>query len=148
MPHARQQIREQLVVTLTGLTTTASRVFDTRIYDHDSLPCITVFADKDILNPELSSYNTKWRDLTLRVEARAKIKSGAILIDTICAEVEAAVYADKTLNGKVVEIFLEDTLIEYSVEQDKPIAMATITFNAAYRISPSAPTTLANQRGI
>ena len=146
MAHARQQVREQLVTTLTGLTTTGSRVFDTRIYvDHDSLPCLTIYADKDIVNEDLSSATRAWHDLTLRVEARAKTKDGVEdLIDTICAEVETAIYADKTLNGKLVEMMLEDTDIEYSNESDKPIAVATLTFNGVYRVNPAAPSTLAN----
>jgi hypothetical protein len=93
----------------------------------------------------LSSATRAWHDLTLRVEARAKTKDGVEdLIDTICAEVETAIYADKTLNGKLVEVMLEDTDIEYSNESDKPIAVATLTFNGVYRVNPAAPSTLAN----
>jgi hypothetical protein len=81
----------------------------------------------------------------LRVEARAKSKDGVEdVIDTICAEIETAIFADTTLNSKVVEVDLEDTQIEYSADQEKPIALATLTLTAVYRIAPGAPNTLAN----
>tara|TARA_B100000780_G_scaffold7817_1_gene5747 strand:- start:12581 stop:13018 length:438 start_codon:yes stop_codon:yes gene_type:complete len=145
MAHARQQIREQLATTLTGLTTTAARVFDTRLYSHDQLPCLTVFADKDTVDDEKSNSAKKWHDLVLKIEARAKAKESVEdVIDTICAEIETAIYADTTLNNKVLDIIVEDTQIEYSVEQDQPIALATLTLNAVYRVAPGAPQTLAN----
>ena len=145
MAHARQQIREQLAATLTGLTTTAGRVYDTRLYAYDQLPCLTVFADRDTLDEEKSQATKHFHDLALRVEARAKAKASVEdTIDTICAEIEAAIYADTTLNGKVFDVFVSDTQIEYSVEQDQPIALANLTLNAVYRVAPSAPTVLAN----
>tara|TARA_R110002033_G_scaffold45198_1_gene88473 strand:- start:53 stop:490 length:438 start_codon:yes stop_codon:yes gene_type:complete len=145
MAHARQQIREQLVTTLTGLTSTASRVYDTRIYNHAQLPSLTIYADQDTVDLEQSTGTQHWHDLQLRVEARAKAKDGVEdAIDTICAEIETAIYADTTLNAKVVDVRLEETSIEYSVEQDQPIAMATLTLMAVYRIAPGAPSTLAN----
>ena len=145
MAHARQQIREQLATTLTGLATTAGRVYDTRLYAYDQLPCLTVYADRDTVDEEQSQGTKHWHNLALRVEARAKAKASVEdTIDTICAEIEAAIYADTTLNSKVVDVFLADTQIEYSVEQDQPIALATLTLNAIYRVAPGAPTTLAN----
>ena len=50
MPHARQQIRAQLVTTLTGLTTTGSRVYDRPIFAYDVLPALTIYADRDTVN--------------------------------------------------------------------------------------------------
>ena len=145
MAHARQQIREQLATTLTGLTTTASRVYDTRLYAYDQLPCLTVYADRDTVDEENSQGTKHWHNLALRVEARAKAKDSVEdTIDTICAEIEAAIYADRTLNNKLVDVLIADTQIEYSVEQDQPIALATLTLNAIYRVAPGAPTTLAN----
>jgi len=145
MPHARQQIREQLASTLTGLTSTGNRVFDRPVFSYAVLPALTIYADRDTVDEDLSSKTRNWHNLQLRVEARAKAKEGVEdLIDTICAEIETAIYADITLNGKVVEVYLEDTGIEYSTEQEKPLALATLTFTAVYRIAPGAPNTLAN----
>ena len=145
MPHARQQIRAQLVTTLTGLTSTGSRVYDRPIFAYDVLPALTIYADRDTVNEDLSSKTKNWHNLQLRVEARAKSKDGVEdVIATICAEIETAIFADTTLNSKVVEVDLEDTQIEYSAEQDQPIALATLTLTAVYRIAPGAPNTLAN----
>ena len=145
MAHARQQIREQLATTLTGLTTTASRVYDSRIYSHDLLPCLTVIADRDTVDIEKSDGIRNWHDLVLKIEARAKAKDSVEdLIDTICAEIETVIYADTTLNNKVLDISVEDTQIEFSVELDQPIALATSTLHAVYRVAPGAPTSLSN----
>ena len=145
MPHARQQIREQLASTLTGLTSTGNRVFDRPVFSYAILPALTIYADRDTVDEDLSSKTRNWHNLQLRVEARAKAKAGVEdVIDTICAEIETVISADTTLNGKVLDVYLEDTQIEYSAEQDKPNALATLTLKAAYRIEPGAPNTIAN----
>ena len=52
MAHARKQIRDQLKTTLTGLTTTGSNVFNSRVYDHDALPCISIYTLSEELGDE------------------------------------------------------------------------------------------------
>ncbi len=143
MTHARQQIREAVVSLLTGLTTTGANVYDTRLYSHNALPSLTVFADAESINNEVSTKTSQMRNLTIRVEARVKGTSGAEdIVDTICAEVDAAIYDDTTLDGRALDTNLEATVIEYSVEQDQPIALAILTFNVEYRVAPGAPTVL------
>ena len=75
MAHPRQQIRKQLAATLIGLATTANRVYDTRLYAYDQLPCLTVYADRDTVDEEQSQGTKHWHNLALRVEARAKAKA-------------------------------------------------------------------------
>ncbi len=43
--HVRQQIRERIATTITGLSTTGSNVFQSRVYplDVDSLPALLVY---------------------------------------------------------------------------------------------------------
>ncbi len=143
MAHARQTIREAVVSYLTGLPTTGAYVHDTRFYNHDVLPCLTVFADNDSVDDELGTRTSQVRNLTIRVEVRAKGTSGIEnTIDTICAEVEAAIYDDATLGGIALDTSLDATVIEYSVEQDQPIALALMSFNVDYVVAPGVPTTI------
>ena len=46
MSHARQKIRDAVVTLVTGLTTTGSRVFDTRLYNlepSEDLPGLVIY---------------------------------------------------------------------------------------------------------
>jgi len=43
MSHARQQVRDAVVTAVTGLTTTSTRVYASRVYPHDSLPSLAVY---------------------------------------------------------------------------------------------------------
>ena len=50
MSHVRQQIREQVVTLCTGLTTTGSRVYDTRLYNldpADNLPGLVIYTQSE-----------------------------------------------------------------------------------------------------
>ena len=49
MSHVRQQIRERVATTLTGLTTTGSRVYQSRVYPlgPNNLPGLLVFTSSE-----------------------------------------------------------------------------------------------------
>jgi hypothetical protein len=104
-----------------------------------------VYVDADTVDDEMSTPTTEWHELQIRVEARAKAKSSVEdTIDSICSEVEAAIFADDTLNGKVKQIILDETLLEFSGEQDQPVALATLALTAYYRIASGSPETILN----
>ena len=92
--HIRQQIRERVGTTLTGLTTTGSNVFQSRVYnlEDSKLPAIIIYTkseDSELL--EMGSTRTLQRNLSLVVEAYVKANSNYDdTIDTIAKEVEAA----------------------------------------------------------
>ena len=91
MSHVRQQIRDQLKTTLTGLATTGANVFDSRVYDHDVVPSLTIYTLSEELGEE--SANKQLRLLSIVVEARAKATTNLDnTLDTIGAEVEAAIF--------------------------------------------------------
>ena len=85
--HIRQQIRERVGTTLTGLTTTGSNVFQSRVYNLQDakLPAIIIYTrseDSELL--EMGSTRTLQRNLSLVVEAYVKANSNYDdTIDTI-----------------------------------------------------------------
>ena len=143
MSHVRQQIRDQLKTTLTGLTTTGANVFSSRVYDHDVLPSLTIYTLSEELGEE--SANKQLRLLNIVVEARAKATSNLDdTLDTIGAEVEAAIFntGDTTLGGKCKDIDFEGIDIELSGESDQPVGLMSIRFACLYRVDKSDVTTL------
>jgi len=143
MAHARKQIRDQLITTLTGLTTTGSNVFNSRVYNHDVLPCISVYTLSEELGEESS--NRQFRLLNVMVEVRAKAADSLEdTLDLIGAEVEDAIFVngDTTLNGKCKDFDYEGLDIELSGEAEQPFGLMTMRFSALYRVNKQDVETL------
>jgi len=113
MSHVRQQIRERFATTVTGLTTTGSNVFQSRVYNLESgnLPGIIIYTKSEESQPvSIGSSRTIERILSLNVEAYVKAVSNSDdTIDLIAKEIETAVAADTTLNSLAKDCFLEAT---------------------------------------
>ena len=62
-------------------------------------------------------------------------------LDTICAEVEAALATDVTRGANAKDTKLISTDIEYSDDGDRPIGMAQMTFQVVYRTAINNATT-------
>ena len=113
--HVRRQIRERVGTVLTGLTTTGSNVFQSRVYplsDAD-LPALLIYTKAEESEPQIIGQNrTTSRILALAVECYVKASSDFDdTVDQICKEVEIAIAADTTLNGLVKDCFLEKLII-------------------------------------
>lgn len=145
MPHARQQIRDQIVTTVTGLATTGSNVFSTRVWPHEGgvLPSLNVRNGIEAIDNDASTLDIETRSLDIQIEARVK-STGSIddELDDICAEVETAIMADDTLGGLVKWIELAQTEFDDSREVDQPAGLAVMTWRCLYRVDPSDPTTI------
>ena len=141
--HARQQIRDKLKATLTGLATTGANVFDSRVYPHDALPSIAIYT----LNEELGSESglKQMRLLNIVLEIRAKATSNLDnTLDTISAEVEAAIFAsgDTTLSGKCKDIDFDGVEIELSGDSEQPVGLMIMRFACLYRVDKTDVETL------
>lgn len=145
--HARAQIRQAMATQLTGLVTTGSNVFASRVYPMDDahLPSLAIYSlaeeaweDGDVVTSE-----RQFRGLSLEVVARAKEATNLDdTLDEICSEVEAALYADMTLGGmKVKTLRLLGTEIVLAA-QEKPVGEARMRWAALYRVNPATPSTL------
>jgi len=141
--HIRQQIRERAGTVLTGLTTTGSNVFETRIYplENTNLPALVIYTKNETSEPLVISTNRVMsRELELIVEVYVKQTSNFDdEVDKICKEVEVAISADTTLNGLAKDCFLQSTEIEYNTEGEQPLSFAVLTFLTNYYVQETAP---------
>ena len=141
--HIRQQIRERAGTVLTGLTTTGSNVFETRIYplSNTNLPALAIYTKNETSEPIVISTNRLMsRELELVVEVYVKQTSNFDdQVDKICKEVEVAISADTTLNGLAKDCFLQSTEIKYNTEGEQPLSYAVLTFLTNYYVQETAP---------
>ena len=132
MAHLREQIRDRVVTDLTGLTTTGSRVFRSRIYPLESndLPGLCIFTKSETTLPRSTS-----RILEIGVEAYVKATADYDnTLDDISVEVEEALAGDVTLNNLVKDSKITSFESEYSGEGEQPIAIGRFTIEALYRV--------------
>jgi len=145
MAHVRQQLRERAATTLTGLTTTASRVYQSRIYPLGSanLPGLLIYTKTEESEPvTITGARTVSRNLSLVIEGYVKAVSNYDdTVDTIAEEVETAMGNDVTLNGLAKNSYIISTDIEYDGEGDQPVAVVSMTYNVEYMTIENAPQT-------
>ena len=145
MAHVRQQIREQVGTTLTGLTTTGSNVFQSRVYplENTNLPCLLIYTKTESSEPiDIGTNRTMQRELSLAVECYVKATSNFDdTIDTIAEEVDKAISADPTQSSKAKDTYLASTDIDFNAEGEKPLAFMTLTFKVEYYTQEQNPDT-------
>ena len=142
MPHARETIRDKVVTAVTGLATTGANVSSSRVYAFGTLPWINVFTLNEVIE-EVTSGGTSTRQLSVMVEARDKTAADIDdNIDDICAEVETAVHADRTLGSTVENIQISATEIEIESGAEQLVAVAKMEFIVDYRVELTDPTTI------
>ncbi len=144
MAHVRRQIREAAAAALTGLATTGSRVFQSRIHtlrDPD-LPCLLINTDDEQVEAENAVQGGELtRELTLTV--RGVAKDAATLDDTLDAIAEQVepVMNGASLGGLVKRCTLERIAVEMDDALEKPVGVITLTYSTLYFTSPAAPGT-------
>lgn len=141
MAHIRQSIRDAVVTALTGLTTTATRVERSRVYDVASLPSLSIYTLEDALEEDSETFSDdQFRRIALTVEARAKATANVdTTLDTIDSEVSVALYGDAALALLIKDIRWTGASIEFE-QQEQPIGLNTITFDILYRTDATNPT--------
>lgn len=142
MSHVRQQIREALVTALTGLTTTAARVYPFRgvpLADA-KLPCLLVNTDEESVEAGgISAPFRLERNLTVRVRGLAKqVDNLDDKLDTIAAEVETAL-GNTTLGGLVKMLSLSGVNISRDDDGERPVGEVEMVFSAVYVTAANAP---------
>lgn len=136
MSHVRQQIREQIVTLCTGLTTTGTRVYDTRLYNldpADNLPGIVIYTQNESSEKSTISPSTYERELEVIIEGYAQANSNIEdTLDTISLEIENAIGADPLINGKAIDSELTSTEIEFTSMGEAPIGLLRLTYRVIY----------------
>jgi hypothetical protein len=146
MSHARQQIRDAVVTAVTGLATTGSNVFRTRIHplDQQSLPALLVYTLEEASEADaMGASRSLLRSLRVAIDAVVQqVTDLDDLLDDIAAEVETAVDSNAALNGLVRDITLDSSSITKSGEGEQSALGLRLVFTALYRTRRSAPETL------
>jgi len=145
--HARTQIRNAIVAAVTGLTTTGSSVFSSRVWpiQQSELPALVVYNDGDAVDGDMTTgllgARKYSRVVSVIVESYAVGVSGVEdQIDQIEVEVMIALSADPTLGGLAKSLTMVRSGITLS-ESDQPVATSRMAFDVMYRHSEADPAT-------
>jgi len=137
MSHVRQQIRDDIVTTLTGLTTTGSNIFRSRIFplEETNLPALCIYTKS-----ETNEYDTIGlprsvnRVLDVAVEAYVKgVSNYDNTLDTIAVEMEEAIAADITLGGLAKDAQITAFEADFAGDGEQPVAVGRFTVTVEYR---------------
>ena len=142
MSHLRQQIRERVASTLTGLTTTGSNIFQSRIYpmEQASLPGLIVYSVSESTAPvTMGAIRDMDATLTLAIEAYAIGANLDDSLDTICKEVQVAMHGDRTVSSLAKDLQLDSTTIVFAQDSDVPAGYATMNWSVNYQFAENNP---------
>ncbi len=135
MAHARQTIREAAATLLTNLTTTGTRVFQSRMVPQESLPCLLITTNDEEITPGTISGMAE-RNLDLAVTGCAKAASNVDdTLDTIAAEVETAM-AGFTYRNELTRLE-----VDFDEAVEKPAGRIVLTFRITYLTAAGLPGT-------
>lgn len=141
--HVRQQIRERIATTVTGLSTTGSRVYQSRVYPmaNANMPGLLIYSNaEDSEIDAMGSTGVSNRTLSIAIEGYVKDTTEFDdKIDDICKEVETAMAGDQKINGLAKNSFLQSTEIEFTGDGEKPIGVVTLNYVVQYRTATNAP---------
>lgn len=143
MAHVRRQIREAAAALVTGLGTTGSRVYQSRVYPLKAadLPCLLVNTDDEEASSDSIGALTFERvmRLTVRGVAQATVDLDDTL-DGILEQVET-VLNGATYSGLAKQTALSSVRVQMTDELDKPAGVIEMQFNVTYFTAGSAPGT-------
>src|SRR5574340_997261 len=145
MSHAHKLIRDAAKTALTGLATTASRVFANRLYamaDTD-LPGLRISLDRETVDVENVNVNpVQERQLELTVECCAKANSALDdAVDQIQLEVEKALAAGLTVSSVHLDCVLAASQFDDAIGLT-PVAVKKVTYLVKFYTRANAPDTL------
>ncbi len=136
MSHLRQLIRNNVVTTLTGLTTTAGRIYRSRIHplEQSKLPGLCIFTRSESTEyVTISPPRRQQRTLTLAVEIYAAGTSNLDnTLDTICKEVEEALYTDLTRGGYAKDTQVIAFEADFDGSGEQPVGVGLLTVQILY----------------
>lgn len=143
MSHIRTQIRQRLVTNLTGLTTTGSNCFDTRVYPlaSDKLPGLAVYTKSEVTEYEtMSPPRTLRKTLTAVIEIYVKMTSTFDeVLDTIAAEIETALYSDLTQNGLSFDTKVVSFEADFGGDAEQPLGQGIMQVEIIYSATEGSP---------
>ena len=136
MAHLRQSIRERVGTDVTGLSTTGSNVFQTRLYpvEAGSLPCLLIYSISEESGvTEMASPRPMTRVLNIVIQGVVSATQPDDTLDLISKEVEVAMAGDRSINSLANDSYLSSTEIEINAEGAKPIGIVRLNYVVEYR---------------
>jgi len=134
--HLRQTIRQAIVTRLTGLTTTGSNVFTSRVYalPQVALPALCIYTkDESSEYISMTSPRTIERNLNLTVEIYVAANQNTDnTIDKICDEIESEIYNDVTIAGNAKDVIVSTVDVDFDGDGEVPVARATMNLTIIY----------------
>jgi hypothetical protein len=143
--HLHKQIRTATVTKLTGLTTSATRVYANRLQPmaDANLPGLRIYLDDERAEPlTIHAPVAISRELTLVVECCAKAASGLDdTLDLMSKEVEIALAAGISVSPQT--LYPAYSGMSFDDEQaDKPVGVKRLTFSVPFTAMSNAPDVL------
>ena len=143
--HLHKQIRAALVAKLTGLTTSAARVYANRLHPlaEANLPGLRIYLDSEAAE-HLTADAPAVQERRPAVVVECCARHGSTLddvLDLMSKEVEIALAAGITVATRTLE--LDYTGMDLQDEQlDKPVGVKRMTFALQYHTLATAPDVL------
>lgn len=140
--HVRQLIRQAAATAVTGLTTTGTKVYQSRLHTlrDSNLPCLLINTDDEEIDAGMGLHN---RMLQLKIRAVAKATADLDdALDTMAAEIETALAPGFTAGGKKLFPTLTSIQVDMVDELEKPAGVITLAYLVPYFTAPGAPTVL------
>lgn len=136
MPHVRQQIRDNIETTLTGLATTGGNIYRSRVYPiaEDKLPGILIYTEsEEVDTATITPPRTQVRSLVVKVEVYVKgVSNFDDDVDTIGAELEAALTVDVTRGGIAKDTTILSFDADYAGDGEQPVAVGRYSVRVDY----------------
>lgn len=145
MAHARKTIRDRIITDLTGLATTGSRIYRSRVYPlaEEKLPGLCVYTMSEQIDyATIGTSRLQQRVLSVVIEIYVKGTSNYDDdLDQISLEIEDALFADLTLNGNAKDLQINRFEADFAGEGDQPLAFARMSVDVVYHTSENDPET-------
>ena len=135
MAHIRKLIRDDIETTLTGLTTTGSNVFASRVYPIQTakMPGLCIYTSSETIEAQtIKPPRGLIRSLEVSVEAYVESAVADDVLDTIAAEVEAAMTTDLTRGGNAKDTRLVSFEADFAGEGERPVVVGRFIFEILY----------------
>ena len=143
--HAREQIRGAIVTAVTGLTTTAGRVYESRFLPlgHAGLPALCVYTRTDTVDYSRGTMTARpLRVLEVHIEGHVGGSDQSVM-DDIAEEVETAIFANATLLALIKRrIWLGEQSMTVDGEGVELVSRIDMVFVVEYSVAEGVPGTL------
>jgi hypothetical protein len=145
MPHVRKSIRDNIKTTLTGLSTTGSNVFASRVYPIQSgkMPGLCIYTSSESIEAvTIKPPRGLHRSLEVAVEAYIESAAPDDVLDTIAAEIEAAMATDITRGGYAKDTKLTSFEADFAGDVQKPLVVGRFIFQIMYSTTENNATSV------